>query len=439
MASRLKSFYHRIRNSEFIGNVLVMITGTGIAQLIPVLIIPLLTRLYTPGEIGVLAAFVSLFTICSIIAGGRYEYAVILPEEDTQGTRLLQLASLLSLATGILLFIAVFLFGPQISHLLGIPAIAPWLWFLPLAVTAQGLFMTFSFGLNRNKKYRDIARGKVSQSGSTALIQVAGGVAGWGIAGLIIGKVSGILVSAFWLVMALYQKAPFHFRAQPWSELKKTAADYSNYPKFNAPHAFTNTLSNSMPVLLFVTFFTEIIAGFYAMAIRACYVPVQIVSLAFGQVLAKRLAELKQQNRDVYGFVKNTLGKTLAAGLIPFGLLFAAGPTVFGFILGPDWAVTGDYVRILTPYVYLTFASQPLSYIPLLYDEQKNALFLYIVSLLLRFAGIIAGIWADSFYLSLTLYSLTGVLTLIWHLYWYLALCRRHQPKKPQPDHKLTH
>lgn len=406
---------------------MVMVTGTGIAQMIPVLIIPIITRIYTPGEIGILATFISLFTICSIVAGGRFEYAVIMPENESEGRRLLHIAAILSLFTGLLLLLVVTLFGPAISKLLGVPALAPWLWFLPLAVTAQGLFMTFSFGLNRNKKYRDIARGKISQSGTTAFLQITGGLAGGSIAALIIGKTTGLVLSAIWLMTAMLRKTPGYFKRYSIEALKKTAVSYADFPWYNAPHALVNTLSNSMPVLLFVAFFTETIAGFYAMAIRACYVPVLIVSGAFGQVLARQLAELKQQEKDVHAYVKNTLKKLMIIGVIPFGLLFAGGPALFGFILGSEWAVTGDYVRILTPYVYLTFVSQPLSYIPLLYNEQKRALFIYLVSIILRFLGIFTGIWAGSFLLSLILYSLTGIITLVYHLFWYLDICRQHK------------
>jgi len=419
----LTSTLKRFRSSEFIRNSAVMMTGTGIAQIIPVLIIPVLTRLYAPGEIGILAAFVSLFTIFSVIAGGRYEFGIIMPESDRSGRNLLYISGTLSVLSGLILALIVLFFGGQVARAVNAPLLEPWLWLLPVTVTAQGLFMAFSFALNRNKQYRSIATGKITQTGSTAAVQILGGVSGWGVGGLIIGKAVGVIVSAGWLITALLRKAPrFLGRLKP-GEWKKTAAEFKSYPKYNAPHALVTSISSNLPVILFITFYSDAIAGFYAMAFRASYAPVQIVSAAVGQVFGKRLADKKHEGANVRAYVLKVLLHFAAIGIVPFGLLFLAGPTVFGFILGADWAVTGDYVRILIPYVYLTFITQPLSYIPLLYERQKQAFILFLFSLLLRVIAIFTGIWLDMFLVSLILYSATGVVVLLYHIYWYLSLC----------------
>lgn len=403
---------------------MIMSAGSGISQFIPILAIPILTRIYTPDEIGGLAVFIALFAILSIIAGGRYEYAVIMPDDDRTGIRLLHIAAILSILSGTVLFVITMLFGGSISSALGIPFLAPWLWLLPLAVTGQGLFMTFSFGLNRVKSYQDISAGKISQTGSTAVIQILTGLSGWGLAGLVIGKTVGVIISAFWLIARLAKKAPFFFAREHSHDLRCTALEYSNYPKYNAPHAFITNVSNNLPVILFVSFFTETIAGFYAMAIRASLAPVQIISTATGQVLGKRLAEKKHSGDDLHAYVKKVILYFSLVGLIPFGLLFIAGPTFFGLVLGSEWAITGVYVRIIIPFVFLTFVTQPLSYIPLLFEKQKKAFGIYLFSLVLRMSGIFTGILMDSFYLSLGLYSITGVIVLLYHLYWYLRLCK---------------
>ncbi|MEX0680677.1 MAG: lipopolysaccharide biosynthesis protein [Balneolales bacterium] len=429
MPFRLHLLITRVRKSEFFRNSMMMISGAGFAQLIPILIIPLLTRLYTPEEIGILATFVSIFTIFSIIAAGRYEYAIIMPESDQDGIRLLQIAAFFSIVTGAISIVAVFFLRELITNTLQVPSLEPWLWFLPPAITAQGLFMTFSFGLNRKKYYRDMAWGKISQSGSTSIIQVLGGLAGLGIAGLIIGKVTGVIISATWLFTTLYYKVPNFIINEKWSDLKRTAIKFRNYPKYNAPHALTNNVSNNIPVILFVTFFTETIAGFYAMAIRACYAPIQIISIALSQVLGKRLAEIKNKNEDVESYVKRVILYLIILGIFPFGVLFVVSPKLFGFVLGSEWTVTGEYIRILMPWVYLTFISQPLSYIPLLYNRQKMAFGLDIVYLILRLTAILAGVWFESILIALYCYSSTGATMMIIQIAWYVQLSK-HQIEK---------
>lgn len=53
----VKKFFPK---GEFTRNVLTLMTGTTIAQAIPVAISPILTRIYTPQDFGIFALFVSI-------------------------------------------------------------------------------------------------------------------------------------------------------------------------------------------------------------------------------------------------------------------------------------------------------------------------------------------------------------------------------------------
>jgi len=53
--------------SEFSKNVLTLMTGTTIAQAIPIAITPILTRLYTPEDFGVFALFIVIIFILKVL------------------------------------------------------------------------------------------------------------------------------------------------------------------------------------------------------------------------------------------------------------------------------------------------------------------------------------------------------------------------------------
>ncbi|MBD3843179.1 MAG: oligosaccharide flippase family protein [Campylobacterales bacterium] len=69
--------------SEFSRNVLTLMTGTTIAQAIPIAISPILTRIYTPEDFAVFALFVSIVGIMAVVSTGKYEMSLILPKKDT--------------------------------------------------------------------------------------------------------------------------------------------------------------------------------------------------------------------------------------------------------------------------------------------------------------------------------------------------------------------
>lgn len=58
--------------SEYRRNIITLVTGTTIAQAIPVAISPVLTRLFSPDDFGFFAVYFSTATVLSVIATARY-------------------------------------------------------------------------------------------------------------------------------------------------------------------------------------------------------------------------------------------------------------------------------------------------------------------------------------------------------------------------------
>ena len=56
--------------SEFSRNVLTLMTGTTIAQAIPIAISPILTRIYSSEDFGMSALYMSIASILSVVATG---------------------------------------------------------------------------------------------------------------------------------------------------------------------------------------------------------------------------------------------------------------------------------------------------------------------------------------------------------------------------------
>jgi O-antigen/teichoic acid export membrane protein len=103
MLNRLKP------KSEFARNVLTLMTGTTIAQAIPIAISPILTRIYTPEDFGMFALFIAIATIFGSIANGRYELAIMLPQKDEDAINIVVLRIIIFFLSVILsLFIVLF-------------------------------------------------------------------------------------------------------------------------------------------------------------------------------------------------------------------------------------------------------------------------------------------------------------------------------------------
>ena len=70
-------------------NITTLAAGTTVAQVITILVAPLLSRLFTPEDFALFAAFTSIAGLFSIVATGKYELAIILPDEDRDAAQIL--------------------------------------------------------------------------------------------------------------------------------------------------------------------------------------------------------------------------------------------------------------------------------------------------------------------------------------------------------------
>ena len=68
--------------------------GTVISQGIAILVLPILSRIYTPADFGIAAVFASAITILSHISGLRYYLAIPLPKSDRYANAVIVLSLL---------------------------------------------------------------------------------------------------------------------------------------------------------------------------------------------------------------------------------------------------------------------------------------------------------------------------------------------------------
>ena len=101
----------KLLKSEFNRNVLTLMTGTTIAQAIPIAITPILTRIYTPEDFGVFALFIAIASIFGTIVNGRYELAIMLTRKDEDAINIFALGFIITFVISLILLILVLVFN----------------------------------------------------------------------------------------------------------------------------------------------------------------------------------------------------------------------------------------------------------------------------------------------------------------------------------------
>ncbi len=409
----------------FYKNFFKLVGGTGVAQLIPFLIAPILTRLFTPEEFGVYAFFLASISVLTIVATGKYELAFLIPKEQKSVRSLVAFSSVLAASVSCILFILLFIFGDYFFDFFDLADYSTILIYaLPIAVLIISHTNILSGFLVKEKEFAKLSMSRVFKSSGINGGQLILGFSKIYNSGLVIGKVIGEVLNLFYVSWLLRKYNLIKGSAFNYADISKEAYKYKKFPFVTAPHAFLNTISSNSPNFLFVSFFSTAVAGFYSLSYRICFAPIQLISNSMYQVYSQNISERYNNGLELYKHSLKILWKISFFGFIPFFVLFLFSPYIFGFLFGGDWIAAGEYTQYLIPYLYLVFITSPFSFVPLLYGKQQTAFSVEVVNLILRVTAIWLGYFYGSVYLSLLLYSIVGVLIQSYLIIWFFSLLR---------------
>lgn len=340
-------------------HVLTLMTGTALAQAIPVAISPILTRLYTPSEMGLLALFMALTAIPAAVASGRYELAIQLADDDDDAINIAALSLLIAGGLATLLLGVVALAGEPIASLAGNDDIRPWLYLVPVAVLLQGTFNVLTYVNTRAKQFPDLARSQVLKSVVMATVQAGSGTLKGGPSGLIVGHIAGILAGDARLSRNAARGRDLRATVTR-RRMRALAKRHVRMPKFLAPSTLANATANHSSSVLVSSFYSASTLGFFALGQRALGAPLQVLGTAIGQVFFQRASEAKNTTGSAYKVMKQARNALLACSLLIFVPLYFVVEPIFAFIFGEPWRTAGTYAQLLIPLIAVRFAASPL-------------------------------------------------------------------------------
>jgi len=410
------SFLERIKQSDFIKHIATLMFGSGLSQIIPFLLAPILARLYTPAEFGIFATYISIVVIISGVSTGRYELAIVIAKTDRDAAALAYLSMGLSLAVSFISLIIlrlVQLFGVQLY--MGVIS-ESWVYLVPFFIWIYALFQIFRFIGIRNKKFKSISAASISDSSSRGGINILLGYTVSEAFGLIIGGFVGVFSSV--LILLFPAKKFLKPYAPDWQLIKQQAAIHKKFPIYDVPSTLFYSFGNQGVVVLMTRFLGEAVVGIYSYTERILITPISFISNAFSQVFFQKATEF--YHNDVQSF-SNLLSKTMNAfillGIIPFAVFAYTSVYYIPILLGDQWLELYKYVYILSPYIFMVFISSPLGHVLKIINRQESSLLLKGIFFLLRFAALFIGFFFDLPVLStLYIFSVFSVISLSFNL-----------------------
>lgn len=380
LVHKIIKLYSSIFKGTFAKNIAVVAGGTALTQLISSLLSPIVTRLYSPEEFGILSLYSAVLGMIVVAASLKYEWSIPIAESDEKATNIVALSlTVLLVVSSLLALLFVIPNAKTVSKIIGIE-LFPYRLFLPVGVLMTGIYSIILQVGYRDRAYKTIAKTKLSQIVTGESVRIGFGIFGAGPIGLILGSILKASAGSFTLIKGILKTGKYRLNDISWRQIKLNAIRYKNFPIYSAPSQILNSAGLNLPNLFLASLYGIEVVGAFSFASAIISLPVQLIGNSVADVFYGEAANIGISNpKRLKALSLKLLKKLLMIGFFPFITLVFFGPVLFSFVFGSSWVMAGRYAQILSMLVYARLIFMPFSRIFSIFEKQKIALFLDIL------------------------------------------------------------
>lgn len=359
--------------SGYFKNIFITLLGSGGAQIIPLLISPIIARIYAPSEFGAFSILYTLSAFCAIFIAGRYQQAIFLTNDRYEIKRIISICIKLSLLMSIIIVAGVGFCHEYLASFFNFEADSRAFYFIPIISILSGSLELVNVLLIKEKNFKTNATNKVVMSVSNGGGQLTYSLVGNSFLGLLSGQVLSIIAAILNGIREKRKLFMFYF-SRIWisnSKLFVTAKRFSRFPVYDIPSNVFNFASSQLPILTFSSIFNLTMLGYYSFASKLLLMPVNLLSKSVLEVFKSESSDSYAVNGNCKTVYIKTLKTLLYVAVVPFSILTFFGEYLIVFVFGSTWAVTGQIIEIMSPAILLKAISSPLSYTFYLAGKQR--------------------------------------------------------------------
>lgn len=338
-------------------NVGAVLSGTALAQIIPILGSLALARLFAPAAFGLFAAWLGMAHLAAVVITGRYENALAL-QGDGEQRRTAVLATLTVVCGTGSLLTTVALAMWWAGGIEGVPSTLLLL-FAPvaMAIAAAQVWQAWAAGDGR---FGVLSGLRIAQAFAVTGAQIVAGLVWPQAEALVLAQLLGLLLGLLWAWRVLPLSGPFWPRRAGvvgfWRERRR-------FPLLSLPADGINTAAAQLPLLIVGNRFGAEAAGCLALTLRVLAVPVGLLGSAVLDVFRRESATAFRERGECRAIFDQTF-RVLAVGSTLVAMLLAAtAEPLFVAAFGERWRLAGTMALWLLPLFALRFVASPLSYL----------------------------------------------------------------------------
>jgi O-antigen/teichoic acid export membrane protein len=362
----------KLFHSNLLQNISTVAASTLMTQAAMLMVIPLLTRLYSPAAFGMFATFSAIHALCVIMFSLKYDVAIILPHDNLEARNGLALSVLFPTILSLLLACGL------IGYVLITNGANWYLLLLPVSIIFASVYSAFQQWGARHREYRHYSISQIVNAAFNIIACATIGLMLAGLAeGLVLGFTSGLIFSAIymlWVYRSVLKTAPPANGLISLLSLRKTAWAYRHLPIKVLPFTILTVIFQSgAPLVLNANYeLTEI--GLYAVATRALLAPSAIIASAIGEPFRAELAARARSGVEIISITRKLLLVLFAISAAAFSVMYFIAPPFFAWLFGPEFSRSGDIARALCLGAFIQFIILPVNQVFVIAGKMKDGL-----------------------------------------------------------------
>lgn len=399
----------RVKESSFIKSILTLSSGAVLSQAIIFAGTPLISRLYSPSDMGEYTILSTASSVCCSVSNLGMMTSFMLPETDRESRSLCKLVAVSTVVLSF--FICLILFFMQgrfrivdessypYSGLMGL------LWLIGVCVTINNICTAY---INRLKMYKVILRSQILYAITNVTISALLGFAKGGFVGYSVGSICAYLVSIIYLIL---HGNPFVHETDKAFSYFKLLRSYKRFPLYSMPANIVMMLSEQVNAQIFRIAFTADILGMYSMANKILTIPALLLATPINRVFFREASERYHDGRPIGDLAFSMIRAGTIAAWLPLALIVLFGREIFAFFLGAQWGEAGIYASILGLYSLMSFIDAALNGAFIIIRMNKWNLYIGFFDLLTSLFLMMAAVfWIENIYMFLILMTGSRIL-----------------------------
>ena len=394
----------KIIQLPLVRNTLKLSSSSALLMLLPLIVTPILSRLYSPADYGDWGVFSSVFYVINSFLFLSYENTIVKSGNEEEVPNLIGICVIVS---SIVILLTVLTF--TIGKLIGVEFFCsfPSVKLLVLLLSAQAIHVIANNIANREKKYGLMSIANIVGGTSQAAFRVTLGVYPIVAYGLIVGNVIAQVVTTLFIVVCLLRSVQIEWNYLSLKRLTNLAKVNKKFPLFDAPARFVELSLANIALIIMTFFWDKSEIGSYSMVTQFVLLPISIVGTSMGNVFYKELCESAGQP-DVIALTTLRASKiTFLLSFLPLLFFVVGGDYLLTFILGEKWVAAGKIAICICVYSVPLILSEPLLPIFRSLDRQELRFRLNVLNFILSLGSLFAtATLTHNLYISLLVYSM---------------------------------